>query len=204
MASIRLKQASMKTLFKLVLCFAVVIFILAKFLINRLNQDDTSIPSKAVFLDEALQNFRSNKDVSPSQNDKNKKHPENVADLELESSLNSVVQPQHTHVDFQDENTSKNLHVLWGLPEDGVTDGVHVLISLANAQSNPQLQAKFETCVRSMSHWSSVDVILFVAGDKDSKAVADRVINSLPKKNIMVNVCPFILQTIEYVEKQHK
>lgn len=90
------------------------------------------------------------------------------------------------------DNVSRS-YKMWNISGSSNGDEIHVMIPLANAKWNRNLQQKFEICVSSMLDLSSAFISLYVVGDTDSHTFAATFVHSLGKQNVKVSCLYSIL-----------
>ncbi|XP_076438505.1 xyloside xylosyltransferase 1-like [Babylonia areolata] len=152
----------LKLIARILLVVTVVVFILYK-LYGYVTVSQTDVPASRNDLDETVQRF-----------DQTRKRP--FEQTERESDV------------FKTQNTQQ-LHAMWNWTNSphSPTDSVFVMIPFCKARHNANLQTKFRTCVTSMSAFSSAHIVLFIAGDAESREIADDIVSGLQKKNVEVH-----------------
>ena len=64
-----------------------------------------------------------------------------------------------------------------------ISDPIDVIITLTKAEFDTRLQNKFRICVRSLLHFSSIHVNLYIIGDNSSRNVADQILTESGEKS---------------------
>lgn len=175
MATVRVKPQFLspaKTFFKICLLAAVLIYIF-----NKVFGGGDDAPSVGSSVDEKIQSFQ----WSAVPND----------DGKAQAGNNTKGKPSGL--------SQSELSRLWNFTEKQRSNAVYVMIPFANAKSNPSLQAKFHTCVSSMSDLSSAQIVLFVVGDKESHDIAEKIVEPGTKKNIQVCFSKCTLLRLLYI-----